>query len=272
MNRCEGNTPGLTEIGMMRFRMFFRHKLPVSEEDRQWVENGFERLSRLLGRNRMLEARVILPDAEHFPDPYDKSAAGVERMLHRICDYMRVDRSRIELEIFSDETKELSKMLPYWSGGSNGCVGLYVHADDENDKMIVALRESQMADPLALVATLAHELGHVVLLGGGLLDRTVKDMEPMTDLLTVFLGLGIFNANCAGRFRQWQTEQKQGWSMQRLGYLPEEVYGYALARFAQERGERRPNWAAYLSTNVRAYFKECVRWLENTAKSSRPIG
>jgi len=116
------------------------------------------------------------------------------------------------------------------------------------------------------VATLAHELGHVILLGGGLLDRAVKDMEPMTNLLTVFLGFGIFNANCAGRFRQWHKDGRQGWSMQRLGYLPEEIYGYALARFAQERGERRPKWVGHLSTNVCTYFKKSASWLESTEK------
>jgi len=26
-----------------------------------------------LGRERMLQTRVVLPDAEHFPDPYDKN-------------------------------------------------------------------------------------------------------------------------------------------------------------------------------------------------------
>jgi hypothetical protein len=57
----------------------------------------------------------------------------------------------------------------------------------------------------------------------------------MTDLITVFLGLGIFTANSAGRFRQYQEDRRQGWSMQRLGYLPKEIYGDSLARFARER-------------------------------------
>ena len=35
--------------------------------------------------------------------------------------------------------------------------------------MVVALRSSQLDGPMALVATLAHELGHVILLGGGLI-------------------------------------------------------------------------------------------------------
>ena len=127
--------------------------------------------------------------------------------------------------------------------------------------MVVAIRSTQLKDPLALVATLAHELGHVILLGGRLIDPKTPDHEPMTDLLTVFLGLGIFTANSAGRFKQFQDNRRQGWSMQRLGYLPEEVFGYALARFAAERGEQKSEWAKHLSTNVRAYFKQSRAWL-----------
>jgi hypothetical protein len=83
----------------------------------------------------------------------------------------------------------------------------------------------------------------------------------MTDLLTVFLGLGIFTANSAARFRQWQDDRRAGWSMHRLGYLSEEVYGYALAKFAAERQETDPAWTRYLSTNVRSYFKRSQKWL-----------
>jgi hypothetical protein len=49
--------------------------------------------------------------------------------------------------------------------------------------------------------------------------------------------------------------------MQSLGYLPEQVYGYALAKSAAERGEAKAEWARHLSTNVRAYFKQSRAWL-----------
>lgn len=253
--------------------LFFRPQLPISDEDRLWVENGFDRLCRVLGRNRMLHARVILPDAEYFPDPYDKNPAAAQRMFARICHYMQVDRSTVDLEVFPDAAEELGSMLPYWRADGKPCAaGVYFHPEDESKKMVVALRQSKMDDPIVVVATLAHELGHVILLGGGLMDHAAKDMEPMTDLVTVFLGFGIFTANCAARFRQWQDNQMQGWSMQRLGYLPEAVYGYALALFAHQRGEHRPDWARRLSGNVRSYFKMSANWLEYTkSAAAEPI-
>lgn len=248
----------------------FSAKLPISDEDRQWTDEGFRRLERLVGRRRMLEAKVVLPTAGDFPDPYDKAALAAERLFHRVCAYMQVSGGRVQLEIFDDETEELREILPYWHGDEGQrAAGIYLnHGNDSNRSeegkpMVVAIRSTQLKDPLALVATMAHELGHVILLGGGLLNpTTTSDHEPMTDLLTVFLGLGIFTANSAARFKQYQDERRQGWSMQRLGYIPEQVHGYALAKFAMERGEGKPDWAKHLSTNVRSYFKQSRRWLQ----------
>lgn len=255
----------------------FRPKLPVTADDREWVDHGFARLERLLGRSRMLHAKVVLPTAEYFPDPYDKTACAAEALFRRVCAYMSVDRRRIEFEVFPDETEELSKLVPSWNSSSGGCAGLYTHdasddpaGTDGEKRMVIAVRNTQLQDPLTLVATLAHELGHVILLGGGLLDAATPDHEPLTDLLTVFLGMGIFTANSAALFQQYQDETRQGWSMRRLGYLPEEVFGYALAKFAAERGEDTPPWIRHLSTNVRAYYKRSRACLNR--EKPRPIG
>jgi hypothetical protein len=254
----------------------FAPKLPVSDDERLWVDEAFGRLEKMLGRARMLDARVVLPDAEHFPDPYDGTPATAGKLFERMCEYLRVDRARAELEIFPDETDELRAILPYWSGGSPGCAGLYIHdtteavnrkrGAEDMRRMLVALRSTLLKDPVPLVATIAHELGHVILIGGGLLDpAAAADHESITDLLTVFLGFGIFNANSAARFGQFQDAGRQGWSMSRLGYLPQTVYGYALAKFATRRGEHKPAWARHLTTNVRAYFKSSHAWLARNA-------
>jgi hypothetical protein len=244
----------------------FAPKLPVTEQQRQWVDEGFRRLEKMLGHRRMIDAAVVLPTAEHFPDPFDRTPAAAGKLFERVCAYMRVDRRSIELEIFADETEQLREILPHWRDNSNRCAGLYINDQSEagnhdEKRMLVAVRSTQLRDPLSLVATVAHELGHVILLGGGLMSPNTPDHEPMTDLLTVFLGLGVFTANSAGRFTQFQDNRGQGWSMQRLGYLPEEVYGYALARFARERSEKKPAWMKHLSSNVRSDFKRSCDWL-----------
>jgi hypothetical protein len=259
----------------------FSAKLPITEEDRVWVNDGFHRLERILGRNRILHARVIEPTAEDFPDPYSRTHEAAEKLFARICDYMQVDRDSIEFEFFPDETEELREMLPAFRGdGGTRAAGMYLHGHGqdraaESEKMVVAIRSTMLKDPLSLVATIAHELGHVILLGGNLIDRNDPDHEPLTDLATVFVGMGIFTANSAARFRQFQDERRIGWSAQRLGYLPERVFGYALAKFALERGEHKPHWARHLSPNVHSDFKNSKRWLDQNPQYvplAKPIG
>ena len=263
----------------------FSPKLPISDEQRMWVDEGFKRLEKLLGRRRMTEAKVVEPTAEDFPDTYDKTPQAVESLFARVCAHMRVDRDSIELEIFQDETEELKDIVPHWRSRGDGgtqAAGLCMRAteedratDSDDGRMIVALRSTLLKDPMALVATAAHEIGHVILLSGNLMSAKTRDHELMTDLLTVFLGLGIFTANSAGQFKQHQTDRKIGWSMQRLGYLPQEVFAYALAKFALERSDDKTEWAKHLSTNVRADFKRSRRWLlENPhhVTMAKPIG
>jgi hypothetical protein len=260
----------------------FSNKLPVSEEERLWADEGFRRLEKMLGHRRLLEANVVLPTPEYFPDPYDTNITGAETLFGRVCSYMRVDRSRIQLEVFPDETEELRSILPYWRGNSGGCAGFFSHEPTtdssppgEKTRMLVAVRSTQLKDPLSLVATMAHELGHVMLLGGGLMSPETPDHEPLTDLLTVFLGFGVFTSSAARRFKQYQDERRYGWSMHRLGYLPEEVYGYALAKFADERKDEKASWDKHLSANVRSYFKRSQSWLAKNKfqiAMPKPIG
>jgi hypothetical protein len=239
----------------------FGLKLPVTEEERLWVDDGFRRLSKLLGSSRLQNATVILPTDEFFPDPWDSSEAALKRLFSRVCGYMDVNPSKVEVEIIPDASEMLEVLPAYSMGRESSPAGLHFGGNEE-ERPLVALRRSLLKDPLAAVATLAHELSHVILLDGGHLQREDEEMEPLTDLATVYLGLGIFTANASRNFRKFQNDRMEGWSMSRLGYLPETVFGYSLARFARERGEWEPEWSKYLSTNLRAWFRQSERWLE----------
>ncbi|HWZ98277.1 MAG TPA: hypothetical protein VN025_11000 [Candidatus Dormibacteraeota bacterium] len=233
--------------------------LPITTEKQEWVDNGFLRLATLLGAHRLLHATVTVPTPEHFPDPYDRSEAALRLMFERVAIAMQVNPAEIELTLLASANERTSGLVPFFSGKSSEAGGLYFH--DPSSKAHISINESQMKDPMSLVAVLAHEIGHIILLRPGLVPRDDPDMEPLNDLLTVFLGFGIFTANSAFRFEQHDSYQSQGWSARRLGYLSEELFGYALARFALERGEAKPVWKSFLCTNVAGYFKRSAAWL-----------
>jgi hypothetical protein len=129
----------------------------------------------------------------------------------------------------------------------------------------VYVAASQLQKPASLIATLAHEIGHEVLLGGGVLTADVPDHEQITDLLTVFLGAGVFNANTTIHESSWHYGATYaGWSIGRQGYLSTVVFGYALGVFAYLRGEASPRWARHLRADARGALRKGLRYLRKT--------
>ena len=128
-----------------------------------------------------------------------------------------------------------------------------------------------VSSPLLLVATVAREMARDRLFGEGGIACARAVEEALADLLTVYLGLGIFTANAALEFSHipdGEFSRSSRWSASRLGLLPEPMYGYALARYAVMRGERNPPWAGFLDTNPRTYMKRGLRFLKKASQSS----
>lgn len=160
-----------------------------------------------------------------------------------------------------ERTENFKRLLP---GGtetfrSSAAAGVYAHPDGPH---VVTIDRSGVGEPARLLAVIAHELGHLRLFGERRISADRNDHEPLTDLATIYLGMGIFTANAAFNFsRTSWIEPVGGWQARRLGYMTEQMFGYALARYAVYRGERDPAWARYLDTNPRVYMKRGIRYL-----------
>jgi hypothetical protein len=244
--------------------LWFTPKLPISDVSRTWVDSSMDRLIQLFGHETLDQVTVVLPTEEFFPDDWDGTDIALEPLFQRVCKYMGVDRARIDLVVFENEDNEredaIANLLPEVRWSHNGPAGLY-HAAESEDGFVIRIDRAKLTNLTATIAILAHELGHVRLLGDGKISREEPNMEPLTDLITVFLGMGIFSANSAENFKQYSSGGRQGWSMQRLGYLPQPVFGYALAKFAELRGERKPAWTKHLVLNVREYCAQSLKVL-----------
>src|ERR1700683_5603567 len=91
-------------------------KLPIDPEQQDWADRSFRRLGTLLGARRLLDATVVLPVQEHFPDPYDRSEESLRRMVDRIATSMKVDPRQIDIALF-DSGHELSRtLIPFFHG------------------------------------------------------------------------------------------------------------------------------------------------------------
>lgn len=205
-----------------------------------------------------LHGEVVLPTDDYFPGVYRGTREDVQTVLDRLCKHMDVDPARVDLEHYAaDENPALSAHIPIHTE-SAGAAG---HHRTRNGRSVIGIRDDQAGQPMALVATVAHELGHTLLLGDGRIPAQREDHEPLTDLLTIFFGLGIFTANAAFEHSR-EVRGEFGYTRTtRLGYLTEPMYGYGLARYAWLRGEPDPAWARYLDTNPRTFLKRGLRYL-----------
>jgi hypothetical protein len=177
-----------------------------------------------------------------------------------ICDYMQIKDAKIELYYFSDKPIELTEGIvterPKTAPGS--ALGMY---SERHDKFSIGIELDVLKDPQNLIATLAHELSHLMLLGEGRLE---KNDEELTDLNTIATGFGIFTANATFQFQQWQGTSHQGWQAQRNGYIPEQVSAYGLALMANYQGTTDPAWIKYLNPSIKKMFKKNLEYLRTT--------
>lgn len=234
-----------------------RTKCPVSEKARLWTEESLQWLRGQFGDDA-LRGEVLRPQTVFPPGSYTGSEDDVRIVLRRLCDRMGVPTASVAIEFDDDPDVTPDPRVPV-AHRFSGAAGEYRRL---GGMAVLAVRRRQLRHPVALAATLAHELAHARLLGEQRIDPGRGDGEQLTDLTTIFFGTGIFTANAAFDYSQTQS----GWQSSHLGYLGETLSGYALAYFAYLRGERDPAWAAALDTNPRAYMRHGLRYLWHAQK------
>jgi hypothetical protein len=242
---------------------WFRPSCPCDPAAKAWIEEKLTWLSDELPDNVFTGRRLVLPTPEFFPGRFDRTKATVGPLLERVCGYMDVAPSRIAVTFVAEEPNPLhlvnaaGQHMPTTAGTFQG----------GNERHAVSLSQSQLADPVMLVATMAHELAHVRLLGEGRVERGTFDGELLTDLTVVHLGLGIFLANTP---RVWASQYTRwpGTDLRKPTYMTPPMYGWALAHIAWSHGDDDPPWADHLNAKSAADFRQGLRYLTATGDST----
>jgi len=243
------------ELAARDMMLWRRQRCPVSDRVRRWVDDQFTWLIGQFG-DRFLQTPVVVPTAAFFPGEYSGTPEDIDGLVSRMCIHVGVNARDVVVDIFETPQERARRDLPFLSGS-----GVSVAGDwrQEDGKTRIGLDRAQLRFPRAVVAVIAHELAHQRLLGEQRVEPTRRDGEQLTDLTTVFFGLGIFTANAALEFA---ARHSGGWSATKLGYLDERMFGYALARYATARNEPEPSWAEYLDLNPRTYMRHGIGFLQ----------
>lgn len=250
------------------FASFSEAESPLTDERRAWIAERFEWLHTEFGDGQ-LHVPIVTPSDEHFPERYDSTPEDAERILARLCVHMGIDRNRLDFYVYKSENAD-DVVAAFRSLRAHQGYALGAFEQTES-RINIWLEGSRLHDATTVVSTLAHELGHVLLLADGRYSHDEPDHEPLTDLLTVFFGLGIFTANSTIRSVNWRYGKWEGWSVARQGYLTMSDVAYALAIYAQARGEDAPSWQRFLRADMRSLLTYELRRLEQGPRKKSEV-
>ena len=78
---------------------WFRANCPLDPVTKAWIEERLTWLAGQFGREPFVEASLVLPTHEFFPDDYDGSDESIRLMLNRVCKTMGVNPRRVQMKI-----------------------------------------------------------------------------------------------------------------------------------------------------------------------------
>jgi hypothetical protein len=208
----------------------FKAKSILSAEDEEWqVETWGWLLEHLGGRADLQASALVTPTRDFFPPTEAKGHARAEHVFAHVKRHARMDDWECRLMVHGRRPDPRVNVITSVQGSLGGPAGTFTV---EGNQVVITYDAAALDDPLALVATFAHELAHYLLAAlPELPPGGEENLEFATDLATVYLGFGIFGANTAFRFAQYQDGLTQGWSMSRQGYLAPREWVFALAIF-----------------------------------------
>jgi tetratricopeptide (TPR) repeat protein len=231
-------------------------KPALSVEDKEWVEKNMLWFIETFGLAKVDQQPFILPSAERFPYDDFTSQDQFKKLFEQLCNYWDVDYNDITVKFFDDIK---SKQWSTWTlaGSSNQPLGVLYKTYDLTEKSFnMQLAKSNLNNAQLLVTVIAHELAHVKLLGNGLLSINDPEMEPLTDLASIFFGFGIFMANtCQRRDINW---------ISRSGYLPNEVISYANALMCYITDKNGDSFHSFFNENTKSLFENDLAFLYKT--------
>jgi len=239
--------------------------LPLSDQRRVWLDEAFSFLLNEFGKDKVVAKKVMLPTHECFP----YKITQVHKYSDRVAKLMGIEPVDIILEFYGSVGKKIDVSETAFSATSsestNEPAGLYF-GKDENGKYHVSISSGSCSSAEKLIPTLAHEFGHIKLLGD---DKLKIDNEDLTDMVPLFFGLGVFSANSTFNF----VTGKGGWAYSTLGYLSQMDWGYLLALYAFVRDEHETQtpWFKFLNINTKKDFKLSLAFIQDHKENIFPL-
>lgn len=242
----------------------FAPRLPIDADELEWQLATFKWLGLEFGPAG--QAELVLPTPRWFPPSARKGHGRIEDLFASVKAAAGLADWPCELRAGAGERPMHvgTALLLRHEGAAPPCGTFTVDGKDGARTVVITYNPSLADDTTAMIATLAHELGHYLMSTARTAPPGGWELHELhTDLTAVYLGFGIFLANSARAFAQYQSAGEQGWSSRTQGYLSEGALVTATAVFQRLAGRDplapAPWLKDYLQTDLRKAAKGLAR-------------
>jgi tetratricopeptide (TPR) repeat protein len=240
------------------FSFFSRKSInhSVTVEDKNWIEINLVWMLENFGIDHLVNSPFILPTYQSFPFKNLHNESEFQELFIKICSIWGIDPNQTIVKFF-DDTKEKEWSTWVYTENQKSVAGLFnqIYTTDEK-RFKVQLAKSNLENPELTINVLAHELGHVKLIGSNLVHPSDPDMEALTDLTTIYFGFGIFLANTS-------ITNNNNW-LTKTGYLQSQIISYTNALLCYITEKDYSVYTPYLNYNTKELFTKDFEYLTNT--------
>jgi hypothetical protein len=235
----------------------FKRKPFLDPETADWHIENFEWLVSCYAKSKCLtQSQLVLPKPGFFSNDGETGHALAERIFEQVKQYALIDWP---VRLVKRDAIQKSGRSLFEVNQGRSILGTF-HSTTDNIPEI-SYAANLVNEPISLIATLAHELGHLLIHGAPKKPICEADEEEfLTDLAAIYLGFGVFLANSAFETEQWRDDAlgTQGWSTSRQGYLPESDIVFALALFVSVKELDPADVKATLKPRLVKSFEEAI--------------
>jgi hypothetical protein len=241
----------------------FKPRLPIDEDELEWQLATFKWLAEEFGS--AADTPLVLPTSEWFSPSQRQGHGRVEDLFGHVRRAARMDGWPCELRAGRGErpTHLGGTLLLRHEGAPAPCGTFQVTGEDGAARVVITYNPDLAADTTAMIATFAHELGHYLMSTALSTPPGGWELHELhTDIAAVYLGFGIFLANSARNFSQFQAAGEMGWSSRSQGYLSEGALVTALVIFQRLAGREPLAAAVYLKDYLEKDLRRAVKALD----------
>ncbi|MDF1530171.1 MAG: hypothetical protein P1R74_13710 [Sedimenticola sp.] len=200
---------------------------------------------------------LVTPTNEHFPGRVDSAEGMASLIFDQVKQYAQLAHWPCQLVPRSDYDPSQQGRVAI-AGALRGQEG--IAQPDADACLIIAYNPNQVGNPEALIGELAYTLAYY-------LSSMAKEPPPggsdnwphACEILTVFLGFGLMQANTAFNFRKAGCGSCSSAAASRESHLSQYDLTYVLALFTALKSLPEKQVLRHLKKSLRGYFKAALR-------------